>query len=162
MSGGGRAAPGGPPPLSPFGLVLHRDGSWSHEGVPITHRKLRAAFDRSVRYLPEEGVYVVQLGRFRGRIEVEEAAFFVRGFDADSGWLDLSDGSAEVLEPASLRASAHDGALLCSVKRELVPGGLPARFHHAAQAELLASVRETPDGPRLRVAGVLRELPQLA
>ncbi len=161
MSASGKEAPGGPPPLSPFGLVLHRDGRWSHEGVPITHPKLRAAFDRSVRYLPEEGVYVVQLGRFRGQIEVEEAAFFVRGFDADSGRLDLSDGGSEILEPPSLRAAAKDGALLCSVKRGLVPSGLPARFRHSAQAELLAAVEATRDGPKLRIDGALHDLPEL-
>ena len=59
-------------PLEPFGLVLHRDGSWTHEGIRISHPRLRAAFDRSVRYLPGARVYVVQLGRFRGQIEVEE------------------------------------------------------------------------------------------
>jgi hypothetical protein len=151
----------GPPPLRPFGLVLHRDGSWSHEGVPFTNVRLRAVFDRSVRYLPEEGVYVVQVGRFRGQIEVEEAAFFVRSFDAARGAISLSDGSEEPLEPASLRPSPADGALLCRVKRDLHPDGLPARFTQAAQAELLHAVRETPEGPRLEAGGSLHPLPEL-
>ena len=56
----------GPPPLRFFGLVLHHDGSWSHQGHAVRHPRLRAAFDRSVRFLAEEGKYVVQLGRFRG------------------------------------------------------------------------------------------------
>ena len=47
---------GGPPPLRPFGLVLHHDGRWTHEGVPVTNRRLREAFDRSVRFLPAEAV----------------------------------------------------------------------------------------------------------
>ena len=161
MTATGSGAQGGPPPLSPFGLVLHRDGRWTHEGVPITHPKLRAAFDRSVRYLPDEDAYVVQLGRYRGQIEVEEAAFFVRGFDAATGRLDLSDRSHEILEVASLRTSSWGGALLCSVKRGLTPSGLPARFLHAAQAELLVAVEETPGGPKLRLAGVLHDLPEL-
>lgn len=147
------------PPLRPFGLVLHRDGSWTHAGVPIRNRRLRAAFDRSVRYAPEEGVFVVQLGRFRGQIEVEEAAFFVRVFDAQSGELRLSDASRELLDPASLRVSPRDGALLCTVKRQLAPRGLLARFLHAAQAELLGAVEETPDGLRLRARGELHALP---
>ena len=68
-------------------------GSWTHEGVrdpriagcapPSTAASATCA---------DEGVFVVQLGRFRGQIEVEEAAFFVRGFDAASGALALSDG----------------------------------------------------------------------
>jgi hypothetical protein len=151
----------GPPPLRPFGLVLHRDGRWTHEGVPLRNRRLREAFDRGVRYLPQERCYVVQLGRFRGQIEVEEAAFFVRDFDAETGSVLLSDGSAEPLEPASLRLSPHDGALLCRVKRELAEGGLLARFTHAAQAELLHAVEPGEGGPCLRLGGALRPLPDL-
>jgi hypothetical protein len=150
-----------PPPLRPFGLVLHRDGRWTHEGVPLLNRRLRAVFERSVRYLPDEGVYVVQLGRFRGQVEVEEAAFFVREFDPERGLLRLSDGSSEPLDPASLRPSPGDGALLCTVKRELAAGGLPARFRHASQAELLHCIEDTPRGPRLRMAGRLHAIPEI-
>jgi len=157
----GPAAPPrrGPPPLRPFGLVLHHDGSWTHEGHPVTHAKLREHFDRSVRYLPEDGKFVVTLRHFRGQIEVEEAAFFVRAFDPDTAELALSDGSREVLDPASLQVSPRDGALLCRVKRDLAPEGLLARFGHAAQAELLCAVEERPEGPRLRAGAVWHAIP---
>jgi len=151
----------GPPPLRPFGLVLHHDGSWTHEGQPILNRRIRERFDRSVRYLPEQGKYVVQIGRFRGQIEVEEAGFFVRDVDLASVWVALSDGSRDAFDLASLRVSELDGAYLCTVKRELVPGGLPARFTHAAQAELLAAVDETEEGPVIRLGGRLRPMPPL-
>jgi hypothetical protein len=151
----------GPPPLRPFGLVLHHDGSWTHEGVPILNQRLRAAFDRSVRFLPEEGVYVVQLGRFRGQIEVEEAAFFVRSFEEGSGRIALSDRSEELLWPESLHTSAKGGAFLCRVKRDLCASGLLARFGHAAQAQLLAAVEERAGQPRLRIAGREVALPPL-
>ncbi len=154
------AAPG-PPPLRPFGLVLHHDGRWTHEGGAIRNPRLRAAFDRGVRFLPAEGVYVVQLGRFRGQIEVEEAAFFVRAFDPATGGIALSDRSEERLVPESLRVSPRDGALLCLVKRELVAEGLLARFSHAAQAQLLCAVEESEAGPRLRIAGRDVVLPAL-
>jgi hypothetical protein len=143
----------GPPPLRPFGLVLRRDGSWRHEGVPILHDRLRAAFDRGVRYLPEEAKYVVQLGRFRGEIEVEEAAFFVRSYDAATGALALSDRSIEPLDPEGLVHSTHDGALLCRVKRALHPDGLLARFGHAAQAQLLDALEEEGGRLVLRAGG---------
>ena len=149
----------GPPPLRPFGLRLHHDGRWSHEGQPILNRGLREHFDRSVRYLPAERKYVVTLRHFRGEIEVEEAAFFVRAFDGASGRIALSDRSEEALEPASLALSPRDGALLCRVKRALAPGGLLARFHQSAHAELLQAVEETPVGPALRLQGVLRPVP---
>ena len=138
--------------------MLHRDGRWSHEGHPLTNRRLREAFDRSVRYLPAEGKYVVQLGLFRGQIEVEEAAFFVRSADPATGSITLSDGTAELLDPGSLRPSPHDGAWLCDVKRALALQGLPARFTQVAWAQLLEAVEETREGPALRLAGSLHPL----
>jgi hypothetical protein len=136
----------GPPPLRPFGLILHRDARWSHEGQPILNRKLRAKFDCSVVYLPDEQKYVVQIGRFRGQIEIEEAGFFVRALDLDAGEIVLSDGSRERLRVESLRPADGDGALLCQIKHELRPGGLPARFLHSPQADFLGAVIDQGGG----------------
>jgi hypothetical protein len=149
------------PPLTPFGLRLHHDGRWSHLGEPIRNRRLREHFDRSVKYLPDERKFVVTLRQFRGEIEVEEAAFFVRAFDAASGRITLSDRSEESLEPASLALSPRDGALLCRVKRDLAPEGLLARFGHGAHAELLQAVEEAGSGLVLRLAGRRHPLPEL-
>ncbi len=154
--------PAGPPALRPFGLRLHHDGRWSHEGQPILNRRLREHFDRSVRYLPAERKYVVTLRHFRGEIEVEEAAFFVRAFDAASGRIALSDRSEEALEPATLALSPIDGALLCRVKHALAPDGLLARFQQGAHAELLQAVEEQGERLVLRIAGGIRPLPHLA
>jgi hypothetical protein len=152
----------GPPPLEPFGLVLHRDGRFTHEGLPIRNRKLRARFERSVRYLPDERKYVVQVGRFRGEIEVEEAGFFVRSVDLTRGTVALSDGSEEAFDPATLRRSPLDpDALLCTVKTSLAHGGLPARFERGAQAELLLAVEEDGPGFALRMGGGRAALPAL-
>jgi hypothetical protein len=154
----------GPPPLRPFDLVLRHDGSWTHEGVPLRNRRLRAAFDVGVRFLPEEGEhgkYVVVLGHFRGEIIVEEAAFFVRDFDPASGEIALSDRSRELLDVSSLSVSERDGALLCRVKQDMVRAGLLARFRHAAQAELLHAIDDSGTRARLRIAGLLEDLPDL-
>ena len=162
MSAAGSGPPSpGPPPLRPFGLVLHRDGRWSHEGEPVLNRRLREHFDRSVDYLPDEGKYIVRLGHFRGEIELEEAGFFVRGVDADSGRITLSDRSSERLDPTTLRPSCDSESLLCSVKRDLVDGGLPARFTHAAQAELWHSVEVVDGVPVLRLADVRHPISHL-
>jgi hypothetical protein len=149
----------GPPPLTSFDLVLHHDGSWTHEGAPFRNTRLREKFDRSVRYLPEEKAHVVQIGRFRGLIDVEEAGFFVRGLDAERGTIELSDGSVEGLDVASLRPSERDGALLCQVKCDLAPEGLPARFSHAAQAEFMNAVSE--DGKFVVLGGGEISLPKI-
>ena len=83
----------------------------------------------------------------------------VRLFDPDTGDVHLSDRSRERLDVATLRTSPRDGALLCTVKRELVPDGLPARFLHAAHAELMNAVTE--DGAGLRIRGGVESLPSL-
>jgi hypothetical protein len=151
----------GPPPLRPFGLRLHHDGRWSHEGQPILNRRLREHFDRSVRYLSAERKYVVTLRHFRGEIEVEEAAFFVRRFDARSGCISLSDHSEETLDPSTLALSPIDGALLCRAKRALAAEGLLARFTHGAHAELMLAVEEQDGALVLRMGGLPRLLPEL-
>ncbi len=161
MSPGTR--PPGPPPLRPFGLVLHHDGRFSHEGEPIRHPGLRRHFENHVAWLPEAGVYVVFLGRFRGMVEVEEAAFFVREVDLRRGTLRLRGGSEEALRPETLALSPRDGALLCRIRPELAPleGGLLARFDRGPQAELLAAVEEHPGGLVLPIGPpeALRHLP---
>ncbi len=152
----------GPPPLRPFGLVLHHDGRWSHEGQPILNRKLREHFDRSVEYVPDECKYIVRLKHFRGEIEVEEAAFFVREIDAEAGEVALSDGTRSALDLASLHASPMDEALLCHVKHGAAPGGLLARFTHAAQSELLDAVElDEDDVPGIVWKGRFTPLPAL-
>ena len=162
----GAQSPPGPPPLEPFGLVLHHDARWSHEGQPILNRKLREKFDRSVVYLPREAKYVVRIGHFRGEIELEEAGFFVRDLEMETGEVLLSDGSREILLVESLRLSPRDGALLCQVKANLVAGGLPARFSHSSQAEFLGGVEPEAGGfflilgaRRVRLPGTLGPAP---
>lgn len=152
----------GPPPLRPFGLRLHHDGRWSHEGQPILNRKLREHFDRSVEYLPDEQKYIVRLKHFRGEIELEEAGFFVRDVDAVAGEVVLSDGSRSRLDLASLHPSPIDGALLGRVKPGLCSGGLLARFSHAAQSELLDAVElGEDDAPGIDWGGRWTPLPEL-
>jgi hypothetical protein len=152
--------PKGPPPLRSFDLVLHHDGAWTHEGQSFRNRRLREKFDKSVRYLPEEGgVYVVQIGHFRGLIDVEEAGFFVDDIDLDAGTVRLSDASTNPLDVASLITSGIDGALLCRVKRDLDPAGVLARFSHSAQAEFLNAVDD--EGVSVLLGGTPVKLPSL-
>jgi hypothetical protein len=121
-------------------LVLRRDMSFWHEGQPVSHPKLYAAFLRGVRYLEEEGVFVVQLGHFRGQIEVEDTPFWVVAYDPDKGEIQLTDETCELLRADTVRADPDD-VLRCTVK-----GRFPARFTHAGQAHLLDAVESTDAG----------------
>ena len=129
---------------------------FEHEGVRVTHPKLAAAFLRGVRFADEEGVFVVQLGRFRGQIEVEDCPWWVTSYDPQSGHIQLTDGSAEPLAAASLRVDP-DEALRVTVK-----GRFPARFTRAGQAHLLDAVEFRDGIPVLRSGSRHHALPQLA
>ncbi|MFP6654186.1 MAG: hypothetical protein VCB25_01065 [Myxococcota bacterium] len=157
------SAPGGlpgPPPLAPFGLRLQHDGRFTHEGVGIANRRLRAHFDRSVEYLPRERKYIVRLKHFRGEIEVEEAAFFVRSLDLATGEMRISDGSQEKLEVSTLTVSPIDGALLCLIKRDQSVGGLPARFSHSVHAEFGQAVEQVDSEFVVSIGGQRKSCPE--
>ncbi len=138
---------------------MHHDGRWTHEGHPILNRKLREAFDRGVAYAPDEDVFVVTLGHYRGQIEVEEAAFFVRSIDLERGTVTLSDGSEEALDPGTLGLSERDGALLASVARPGTDRRVLARFDAGAHAELLLAVEPTGEGFEIALGGRRYSLP---
>ena len=124
--------------------MLRRDGSFVHEGVEVSHPRLREAFRRGVRFAEAEGVFVVQLGRFRGQIEVEDTPFFVSAYDAEDGSIELSDGTSEPLETAMLSMD-DDGVLRCRVK-----GRWPARFTRVGQAHLLDALERSGEHYTLR------------
>lgn len=140
--------------------MLHRDGRFRHEGHEIRNAKLRALFERSVAFVPDERKFVVRAGRFRGELEVEEAGFFVRGVDLEAGTIALSDGSQEPLVGETLCWSHFDpDVMMCRVKHVLVADGLLARFGHAAQAELFLAAEADGGGVAVELRGVRVRLP---
>jgi hypothetical protein len=125
--------------------VLHRDGTFSHEGIRVTHPKLHAVLLRGVAFSEEDGVFITRLGHFRGQIEVEDTPFFVVAYDPDTGEIDLSDRTSEPLRVETLTLDP-DGVLRCQVK-----GAFPARFTRTGQAHLLAQVEPRDGGLSLRL-----------
>lgn len=127
--------------------MLHRNGTFTHEGTRVTHPKLHAVLLRGVAFSEEDGVFVTRLGRFRGQIEVEDTPFFVVAYDPETGEVDLSDRTSEPLRVETLSLDP-DGVLRCRVK-----GAFPARFSRTGQAHLLAHVETRDGGLSLRLAG---------
>jgi hypothetical protein len=117
--------------------------------VRVTHPRLHAAFLSGVCWAEAERTFVVQLGRFRGWLDVEDTAFFVTAYDAATGELELSDRTRESLEAASLTVDPDD-AFRCTVKARFA-----ARFTRAAQAHLLDALEVDTDGVVVR-AGTAR------
>ncbi len=98
----------------------------------VSHPRLHRALLRGVRFAEDEGVFVVQIGRFRGQIEVEDVPFWVVAYGPETGELDLTDGSAEPVWPETLSLDP-DGVFRVRVKH----GRFPARFTRSGQAHLL-------------------------
>ena len=137
--------------------------SWTHEGQPLLNRKMREVFDRSVRYLPARGTRAstscrsaATAARSTSRRRASSCATSTRRRAACASR--TARGAARRPPPAPL--APRRGAAV-PVKRDLVPEGLLARFDHAAQAELLLAIDETPDGMVLRMAGRSCPLPVL-
>ena len=118
----------GPPPLA---ALRPRASTTTGAGATRASRsctaRLREHFDRSVRYLPAERKFVVTLRHFRGEIEVEEAAFFVRELRRwRAARIALSDRSEEPLDPATLGALA-DRRRAALPREARARAGRPAR-----------------------------------
>lgn len=121
----------------------------------VTHPRLLRALRAGVRFAEGEGTFIVQIGPFRGWLDVEDTAFFVDGYDAAAGEIELSDRTRERLDAATLVAD-EDDALRCTVK-----GRFAARFTRAAQAELLAAVELEGDAVFVRAGDERRAAPGL-
>ena len=111
----------------------------------VTHPRLHEAFLAGVRWAEAERTFVVQLGVFRGWLDIEDTAFFVTAYDERNGELELSDRTREPLAPSTLSIDADD-VLRCTVK-----GRFAARFTRAAQAHLLDAVEVDGDAVVVRV-----------
>ena len=76
----------------------------------------------------------MQLGHFRGQIDVEDTPFWVTAFDPTTGRLMLTDTTEEPLDPETLSLDPDD-VLRCRVK-----GRFSARFQTQPQSLLFQHV----------------------
>jgi phosphoglycolate phosphatase-like HAD superfamily hydrolase len=131
-----------PDMIGPGYLAIDREGRWLNDGVEITHPKTLESFwkwlDRDAR-----GKYVVRAGREECPVHVQVTPYFVRRVDVgpDGVTLLLSDGTAEPLDPGTLRLY-EDRFLHCRVKG----GAHEARFGRAAWHDLARMIERDPRG----------------
>ena len=125
------------------GLSIDDEGRFLHLGEPITHARTLEVLWRSLARAPD-GRWLVRVGRESAYVAVEETPYMVRGVANDASGaaplLLLSDGTREVLDPATLTIG-EDGVLRCKVK-----GGERARFTRAGQVALGFAFDEDPPG----------------
>ena len=155
--------PGLPPGLTPellekmraIGLRLDRSGRFWHEGVEVTHPRLRQALLRWLDVTPD-GRDIVRLDDQRyAYVDVEDAHLRARSarWDGDRVRLVLDDGSEEELAYDTL-STGPDHALYCRVRG----GRLRARITTAAHPILAERIEEVPGGFALRAAGGLHPI----
>jgi hypothetical protein len=159
------SGPGGLDPLAdpgrvaPGALRIDRDGLWLHEGQPVTHPGVQANLYANLQRDPQGG-YHLAVGPVRLPVAVDDTPYVVSRVEREAGQvvghealsLHLSDGSVEVLDPATLWL---DGA---GVPRCLVKAGrFPARLSVAAWLQLAPFVEQAPgEGPLTLVLGPRR------
>jgi hypothetical protein len=138
-----------------IGLRLDRNGRFWHEGVEVTHPRLRQAL---LRWLDvrDDGRDLVRLDAQRyAYVDVEDAhlrAVSAR-WDGDRVRLVLDDDTDEELAYDTL-AAGPDDALYCRVRG----GKLRARLTTAAVRALEQRIEEVPGGYALRAAGGLHRI----
>jgi hypothetical protein len=139
-------------------IRLDADGRFWHEGELVEHPGMQAAFASWIGRHPDDDRYILSNGYDWSYFEVEDVPFFVRGVRVLPGGLELtlSDRTAELLEPESLRQGPRD-ALYCQVKA----GRFGARFTPGAQLALSPLLSEGADGDALlEIAGRQYRLPR--
>jgi hypothetical protein len=129
---------------------IRRDaaGRWFNDGVPITHPKLRRAFDAWIDRA-DDGRYCLKNEINWAYVTIEGPPLFVRDVSLDGGvTLELSDGTRERLEPSTLREGTG-GALYCEVRG----GGWTARFDRESMQKLEPILDEDDEGIYLAIEG---------
>ena len=132
-------------------IVLDREGRFWHEGEPVTHPGMQAAFATWIRRHPDDGRFILSNGFDWTYFKVEDVPFFVRSLRVEEGQpvLALSDGTEEPLDAGTAALGERD-ALYVRVKN----GAYEARFTPTAQTALEPFLVEGKAGePELELRG---------
>ncbi len=132
-------------------------GRWFHEGQPVDHPRVVAAFNRWVGR--REGRYVLENDVNWAFVEIEGAPVFVERCRCRPEAIDLrlSLGASEPLDPETLRTD-EDGRLYCDVRG----GTLTALFTRQAMFDLEPNLVDDAARVAIRVGGRCHHPPRVA
>ncbi|MEE4211330.1 MAG: DUF1285 domain-containing protein [Parvularcula sp.] len=130
-------------------LVIKADGTWMHEGTPMTRAPLVRLFSRILRRDDDGYVLVTPVEKIS--IEVEDVPFLAVDYDRTAeGFVFRTNVGDKVLaspeHPVTLRMSEHLGQLAPYV---LVRGRLEARLDRPAYYRLAEDLDTDEDGEAL-------------
>lgn len=132
-----------------IGLRLDRSGTFTHEGAPVTHPRLRTALLRWLDVRAEDGRDIIRLDDKRyAYVDVEDAHLRAKSarWDGERCFVLWDDDEERELEYASLRQAA-DHAFYTRV------GKLRGRIAGPAYHAIAERVVERGDGFELAAAG---------
>ena len=133
------------------GIVLDREGRFWNGSDLLARPAMATAFASWIATHPDDGRFILTNGYDWTYFRVDDVPFFVRAVKVEGArvLLDLSDGTEEPLDPATVSVGAGD-ALYARVKA----GRFEARFFPAAQLSLEPVVVEDERGaPCLDIGG---------
>jgi len=133
------------PPPFPFTrettIRIDEHGAFHHDGQPVSHPGLARAFASWLDVDPESGRYILKNSINWAFVTVDDAPLVARAARAegDDLVLELSDGSSEKLDVASLRVEPGD-VPYCDVRggklpAKLLPGAAFALFEWLGDRE---------------------------
>jgi hypothetical protein len=135
-------------------LRLDASGRFWHDGALVQHAGLAAGLHSWISRHPDDGRYILTNGYDWTYFTVDDAPYFVRSIrlDPEHVTLVLSDGTEELLDPATTRIGAGD-ALYASVKKSAPGGPFEAKFTPHAQGSLEPAIVEgdASGAPALRL-----------
>ncbi len=126
-------------------IRIDTEGSWFYRDTKMVRQEI---IDRFYRNLCQDasGMYFIEIGGQRCPVEVEDTAHVIwalrwgkAGDTEDFALLLLSDGSAEILDPATLRIGENH-IPYCRIKK----GRFEARFSRPAYYELAERLQHDP------------------
>lgn len=135
-----------------YGISIRRDGSWWHQGAPITRHNMVKLFARQITR-DAEGRYWLETPAERGEITVEDLPFRITGWRAATDGIELQTDCEDWLLLSAahpMRLDTIDGMAMPAVQ---VRGDLWARLTRAVYYDLAAiAVADAQDARWLGIA----------
>ena len=139
--------------LPPCGIFIDQEGDWYYRGSPMQRGDIVSHLCHHLRREASSGHYIIQMGKQRCYLEVEDTPLVVTGVSQEEGreeegqeqlYLSIKYlTTREPLNPATLWVG-DDNVLYCKVMEDL----LPARFLRPAYYQLAEFIHEDEEEHR--------------
>ena len=139
--------------LLPCGIVIDREGDWYYRGSRMERADIVSQFCQHVQRDESRGLYIIQMGKQRCYLEVEDTPLVVTAVsqvkeskesDEEELFLSLKHLKAkQLLNPTTLWVG-EENVLYCRVMKEEIP----ARFLRPAYYQLAEFIHEDREQDR--------------